>query len=57
MNYPYFTKLFKFFVINLKLQRKSIDFLILGVTIVTLVFSKFYHVQIAKVVNLKDDSC
>ena len=37
INYPYFTKLFKFFVIKFKLLRKSIDSLILGVTNVTLV--------------------
>ena len=47
INYQYFAKLFNFLAVKLKLLRKSRDFLILGVTNVTLVLSIFYHVQTA----------
>ena len=51
-----------FFVLKLKLMTKSSDFLLLGVTDITLVLrfvksNKFYDVQTAKVVTSKDVSC
>ena len=59
INYPYFAKLFKFFVVKLKLLRRSSDSLLLGMTNITLVLrfvtsNKFYYVQAVKVVNLKE---
>ena len=65
INYPYFAKIFKFFVVKLRLLRKLSDILLLGVTNTTLVLrfmksNKFYYVQTAKVVNflvVKDVSC
>ena len=62
ISYPYFLKIFKFIVVNLRLFRKLSDVLILGVTNTILVLgfmksNKFYHVQTAKVVNSKDVSC
>ena len=63
IKYPYFAKIFNFFVVKLQLLRKSSDFLFLaGVTNITLVLrfmisNKFYYFQTAKVVNSKDVSC
>ena len=62
INYPYFAKVFRFFVVKLKLLRKSSDFLLLGVTKITLVLrfmnsNGFYYVQTTKVVNSKDVNC
>ena len=61
MNFPYFAKRFKFFVVKLKLLRKSSNFLLLGVTNIILVLrfmnnNKFYNVKTVKVVNSKDVS-
>ena len=57
INYPYFDKIFKFFVVKLRLLRKSSDVLLVDVTNTTLVLrfmksNKFYYVKTAKVVNL-----
>ena len=57
INYPYFTKSFKFFAVKLRLLRKSSDIWLLGVINTTLVLrfmtsNKFYFVQTAEVVNV-----
>ena len=57
----YFAKLSKFFVVKLKLLRKSSDFLLLDMTKITLALKfiesiKFYYVQTVKAVNSKDTS-
>ena len=62
INYPYFAKIFKIFVVILRLLRKSSDILLLVVTNTTLVLrfmksNKFYYVQTAKVLNSKGVSC
>ena len=65
INYWYFAKRFKFFVVKLRLLRKSSDILLLGMTNTTLVLrftksNKLYYVQTAEVANVlvvKDVSC
>ena len=62
ISYPYLAKIFKFFVVKLRLLRKLSDILLLGATYTTLVLrlmksNKFYDVQTAKIVNSKDVSC
>ena len=54
INYPYFAKSSKFFVVKFRLLRKSSDNWLLGMTNTTLVLrfmtrNKFYYVQTAKV--------
>ena len=58
LSYPYFANV----IVKLKLLRKSSEFLLLGVINITLVLrfvkrNKFYCVQTAKVVDLKDFRC
>ena len=58
INYPYFPKLFRFFVVKLTLLRKSSDCLLLGVTNITLVLrfmksNESHYVQTVKVAVVK----
>ena len=62
INYPYFAKIFEFFVVKLRLLRKSSEILLLGVDNTTSVSrfmksNKFFYVQTAKVVNSNNVSC
>ena len=59
INYPYFAEIFNFFVVKLRLLRKSSEVLLLGGTNIILVLrfiksDKFFCAQTAKVVNSKD---
>ena len=62
INYPYFDKIFNFFIVNLTSLRKLSDILLLGVTNTPLLLrfiksNKFYYTQTAKLVNSKYVSC